>query len=32
MAGGYIYVWDSVNKVWVKLACNADGTVKVVSS
>jgi len=32
MAGGYVYVWDSVNEVWVKLAATADGKIKVTSS
>ena len=32
MPGGYVYVWDSANEVWVKLAVNADGTVKVSTS
>jgi len=32
MAGGYVYVWDSVNKKWVKLAVTADGEIKVTSS
>jgi len=29
MSGGYVYVWDSVNEVWVKLATTADGEIKV---
>jgi len=27
MAGAYLYVWDAVNEVWVKLACTADGEI-----
>jgi len=29
---GYVYVWDDVNKVWVKLAVNADGEILITSS
>jgi len=29
MAGGYLFGWDSVNEVWVKLQCDADGLLKV---
>lgn len=29
---GYVYVWDSINKVWVKLAVNADGEILITSS
>jgi len=29
---GYIYGWDAVNDKWVKIACDADGKIKIVSS
>jgi len=29
MAGGYVYVWDATNEVWVKLSVTADGEIKV---
>ena len=32
MAGGYVYVWDSANLKWVKLAVTVDGEIKIVSS
>lgn len=32
MPGAYLYAWDATNKKWVKLACNADGTIIITSS
>ena len=29
MAGTYLFGWDSVNKVWVKLVCDANGKLKI---
>lgn len=29
MPGGYLYGWDSVNEVWVKLVCDANGKLKI---
>lgn len=29
MAGVYLYAWDSVNEVWVKVAVTAAGKLKV---
>jgi len=27
MPGGYVYVWDATNEVWVKIACTTDGEI-----
>jgi len=32
MAAGFIYAWDDVNKVWVKILCNDDGEIKTVTA
>jgi len=29
---GFMYVWDAVNDKWVKLACDADGKIKAITS
>jgi len=29
---GFIYGWDAVNEVWVKILCNADGEILAVTS
>ena len=29
---GFMYVWDNTNEIWVKLACDADGKIKAVTS
>lgn len=32
MSGIYIFAWDSVNEVWVKVAVTAAGLLKVATS
>jgi len=27
MSGAYVYVWDDVNQLWVKLLVDADGKI-----
>lgn len=29
MPGGYLYGWDPVNEIWVKMICDADGYLKI---
>ena len=29
MAGSYLYAWDAVNEVWVKVVVTAAGKIKV---
>jgi len=32
MAAGFVFLWDPVNKVWVKIACSDEGKIKIVIS
>ena len=32
MPGAYIYAWDPVNEIWVKVQVNADGELLLITS